>query len=175
MSTERGSYMSVPTREQLKARSKHLAKLLQEKFDVKVSHGQCLDVVSQLFGHKDWNTASAVLPEGVKEVSETSSQFTPWLEALTNGFHLSVEQPYKKDIYHTGVASAQHSTESGIKSLQFSPRVDEERGLVILTLEQLNEDSTNEYVTQMHKQQYLNREKVYAEKLGGKASDLAKR
>lgn len=171
--------MSVPTREQLKARSKHLAKLLQEKYDVKVSHGQCLDVISQLFGHKDWNTASAVSPEGEKTIiepaHESNSRFTPWLEALTKGFHLSVEQPYLKEVYNVGGASAQHSTEKGVRSLQFTPRVDEERGLVVLTLEQLNDVSTNEFVTQMHKSLYLQREKEFAEKLGGKASDLAKK
>lgn len=166
--------MSVPTKEQLKARSKHLAKLLQEKYNVKVSHGHCLDIVSQLFGHKDWNTASAVSPDEDLPMIEQGNHYAPWLEALTEGYHLSVEQPYLKEKFHAGGAMAQHSSERGVTSLEFTPRVDKESRRVILTLPLAASVSTNDAVIGMHKHLYLQREKEFAEKLGGKAEDLGK-
>lgn len=169
--------MSIPTKEQLKARSKHLAKLLQEKHNLKVSHGHCLDVVAQLFGFKDWNTASAASPttdEAPKPTAE--DRYTPWLNALTQGFELSVEQPYVKERFHVGGVTADHSTEQGIISLPFVPRIDEQSRRVVLTLPTSNEVSTSENDLRVDnvKRRYRQREAWFAEKLGGKAEDLAK-
>ena len=167
--------MSVPTKEQLKARSKHLSKLLEEKYNIKVSHGHCLDVIAQLFGHKDWNIASAVSPDENSSSTESKPQMTPWLEALTKGYHLSVEQPYHKEQFHVGGAVGQRMSEQGVLSLEFTPRVDDNARLVVLTLPLSKTVLTNDHVTNMHKQQYFRREKEFAEKLGGRAEDLIKK
>lgn len=168
--------MLVPTKEQLKARSKHLAKLLQEKYNVKVSHGHCLDIVSQLEGYKDWNTASAVSPsDDSSQKPDPAVQYTPWLEALTKGYYLSVEQPYLKETFHAGGATAQRSSEQGITSMEFTPRIDEETRRVVLTLPLLTSSLPNKAVIEMHKQQYLKKEQEFAKKLGGRAEDLSKK
>lgn len=55
------------TPESLKAKAKVLRKFLSEKYNVDVSHGHCLDLISELSGFKDWNTASAKLkPRAIK-------------------------------------------------------------------------------------------------------------
>lgn len=53
--------INPPTPENLKEKAKLIRKFLKEKSDVEVSHSHCLEMVSQLFGLKDWNTAAAVL------------------------------------------------------------------------------------------------------------------
>jgi hypothetical protein len=53
--------MSTPTQESLKQQAKLIRKFLNEKYQVDVSHGHCMELISQLFGFKDWNTASAAL------------------------------------------------------------------------------------------------------------------
>lgn len=53
--------MSAPTQESLKQQAKVIRKFLNEKYQVDVSHGHCMELISQLFGFKDWNTASAAL------------------------------------------------------------------------------------------------------------------
>ena len=52
--------MQAPTKEQLKERAKHLCEIMLEKYSVKVKHGHSLEIISRLFGIKDWNTASAL-------------------------------------------------------------------------------------------------------------------
>lgn len=63
--------MQAPTKEQLKERAKHLTEILLEKYGVKLKHGHSLDVISRLFGVKDWNTASALAAEGGNEKTAT--------------------------------------------------------------------------------------------------------
>ncbi|MBN8538554.1 MAG: hypothetical protein J0M15_16010 [Deltaproteobacteria bacterium] len=66
--------MQAPTKEQLKERAKHLCEIMLEKYSVKVKHGHSLEIVSRLFGVKDWNTASALSAEVniAKPVTEKS-------------------------------------------------------------------------------------------------------
>lgn len=174
MSTERCITMSVPTKEQLKARSKHLAKLLQEKYKLQISHGHCLDVVAQLFGYKDWNTASAVSPEDESSRADSGGRYA-LIEALTQGFSLYVEQPYKVEKYFAGGSTANHSSEEGVAIAdQFTVRTDLQNRNVTLTLPLTTSVSTSDAVIEMNKQLYLQREKFFAEKLGAKAADLAK-
>jgi hypothetical protein len=52
---------AIPTSENLKEKAKVIRKFLKEKHSVDIPHGHCLDLVSQLFGSKDWNTASAMV------------------------------------------------------------------------------------------------------------------
>lgn len=52
--------MSIPTSESLKDKAKVIRKFLKEKHNVDIPHGHCLDLVSRLFGAKDWNSASAL-------------------------------------------------------------------------------------------------------------------
>lgn len=49
------------TKESLKFQAKTIRKFLNDKYNVDVSHGHCMELISQLFGFKDWNTASASL------------------------------------------------------------------------------------------------------------------
>ena len=59
--------MSTPTQESLKQQAKVIRKFLNEKYQVDVSHGHCMELISQLFGFKDWNTASAALKPKTKQ------------------------------------------------------------------------------------------------------------
>lgn len=61
-SPRKGCNMStVPSPESLKEKAKLVRKFLKEKCNVDVSHSHCIEIVSQVFGFKDWNTASATL------------------------------------------------------------------------------------------------------------------
>lgn len=53
--------MSTFTEESLKQKAKLIHNFISEKYKVDVSHGHCLELISQIFGFKDWNTASAAL------------------------------------------------------------------------------------------------------------------
>ncbi len=59
--------MSTPTQESLKEKAKLIRKFLNEKYGVDVSHSHCIELTSQLFGFKDWNTASAALKPKAKQ------------------------------------------------------------------------------------------------------------
>ena len=52
---------NTPTREYVKEKAKLIRKFLKERSGVEVSHSHCLEIASQLFNFKDWNTATAVL------------------------------------------------------------------------------------------------------------------
>src|SRR5690606_18864552 len=68
--------ISVPTPENFKEKAKLIRSFMKEKCDADVSHSQCLELLSQLFGLKDWNTASDIskskgrLPVNIKEVGQ---------------------------------------------------------------------------------------------------------
>ena len=51
------------TEEGLKSKAKKIRQFIQEKYDLKIKHGHCLDLVSIIHGFKDWNTASAKLSQ----------------------------------------------------------------------------------------------------------------
>ena len=55
--------MSVvtPTPETFKDKARIIRKFMNERYQIDVSHGHCMELLSQLFGFKDWNTASAAL------------------------------------------------------------------------------------------------------------------
>lgn len=166
--------MSAPTTEQLKARSKHLAKLLQEKYKVKVSHGHCLDVVSQLFGFKDWNTATAASPsdEPKSSLSERRQKF---IEVLQQDFDVRVELPYFEEQYHVGGSSASHKTEKGTLVFDnFHIRTDDQMRRVTLTLPEIKRETASDLLLQVNKQRYLQKEKFFADQFGGRAEDLGK-
>ncbi len=63
------SASSSPTSEGLKEKAKVIRKFLCEKYNADISHGHCMELISQLFGFKDWNTASAALRPKVSQVS----------------------------------------------------------------------------------------------------------
>ena len=52
---------TLQTPESLKDKAKIIRKFMKEKCDADISHGHCIELISQLFGFKDWNTASAAL------------------------------------------------------------------------------------------------------------------
>ncbi len=56
---------SIPTPENLKEKAKVLRKVLKEKHGSDISHSHCMEMISQIFGFKDWNTASASLKPNV--------------------------------------------------------------------------------------------------------------
>ena len=64
--------MQAPTKEQLKERAKHLRQIMMEMYDLKVSNGHSLEIISKLFGFKNWNTASALLDKPDKSSSMNS-------------------------------------------------------------------------------------------------------
>lgn len=61
--------MSPITQDSLKEKAKLLRKFIKLKGNVDVSHGHCLDLVSELFGYKDWNTAAASLKSKERQTS----------------------------------------------------------------------------------------------------------
>lgn len=65
--------MTVPSKERLKIRSQLLAQWFQENYGIKVKHGHCLDLVSRIYGFKDWNTFSAALES--KEVRQIRTPY----------------------------------------------------------------------------------------------------
>jgi hypothetical protein len=52
--------MSTPTPEAFKEKAAVIRKFLKEKYDLDVSQGHGLELISKIFGFKDWNTASAL-------------------------------------------------------------------------------------------------------------------
>lgn len=54
---------SISLEDLLKGRAKLIAEFIKAEFGHDVPHGQCLKIVSQLFGFKNWNTAKALLPK----------------------------------------------------------------------------------------------------------------
>lgn len=59
--------MSIPTKDSLKQKAKTVRKFLNDKYQVDVSHGHCMEIISQALGFKDWNTASAALKPKLKQ------------------------------------------------------------------------------------------------------------
>ena len=59
LSPRKVATMSIPTPEAFKSKAAQIRKFLKERYNVEVSHGHSLELISQLYGHKDWNTASA--------------------------------------------------------------------------------------------------------------------
>ncbi len=53
--------ISIPTPENLKSKAKLTRQFLKDRCQVELSHSQCLELISQIFGFKDWNTATAEL------------------------------------------------------------------------------------------------------------------
>ena len=59
----------LPTSDSFKDKAKIIRKFLNDRYKVDVSHGHCMELLSQLHGFKDWNTASATLKAAVEQVS----------------------------------------------------------------------------------------------------------
>lgn len=79
---------TVPSQEGLKAKAKTIRKFLKEKCGAEVSHSQCLELISQLFGFKDWNTASASSKSEV-----TKNDLPVWIKTV-GGMRKALE-PFK--------------------------------------------------------------------------------
>ena len=65
---------SVPTSESLKEKAPIVRKFLKEKYNVEVSQGHSLELISRLFGFKDWNTASAMAKPEPKSVAKDNDR-----------------------------------------------------------------------------------------------------
>ncbi|USN47066.1 MAG: hypothetical protein H6626_12870 [Pseudobdellovibrionaceae bacterium] len=67
---------SLPTPENFKEKAKLIRTFMKNKCDASISHSHSLELISQLFGFKDWNTATAVsksrgrLPTNIKTVGQ---------------------------------------------------------------------------------------------------------
>lgn len=70
---------SIPTPENFKEKAQIIRKFMKEKYNADVSQGHGLELISQLLGFKDWNTASAasktsgsgkVLPLRIETIGE---------------------------------------------------------------------------------------------------------
>ncbi len=68
--------VSIPTPDNFKEKAKLIRTFMKDKCDADISHSHSLELISQLFGFKDWNTASAVskskgrLPVNIKTVGQ---------------------------------------------------------------------------------------------------------
>lgn len=51
----------INTQKILKTKAKLVRNFLKEKCDTDISHSQCLELLSQILGFKDWNNAAATL------------------------------------------------------------------------------------------------------------------
>lgn len=67
------SVISIPSIEGLKEKVKIVRKFLNEKYNVDISQGHGLDLVSKVYGFQDWNTASAALKPNRKKTSAPTS------------------------------------------------------------------------------------------------------
>lgn len=67
-------YKPILTEEAIKNRAKSIRELIKQEFGFDVPHGQCLKIVSQLFGFKNWNTAKATV---VRAPDAQSSEYCP--------------------------------------------------------------------------------------------------
>lgn len=57
---------SIPSKESLKDKAKVIKKFMKEKCNSDISHSHCLELISQIFGIKDWNTVSGLVKSEVK-------------------------------------------------------------------------------------------------------------
>lgn len=64
-------HANVPSQESLKEKAKLIRKFIKDKCNADISHSHSLELVSQVFGFKDWNTASASSKSKSKTVSHT--------------------------------------------------------------------------------------------------------
>lgn len=64
--------MNLPTNKSLKEKATTIRKFLKEKCDTEISHNQSLELISKIFGFKDWNTASAMSASKSKAKKTTS-------------------------------------------------------------------------------------------------------
>ena len=62
-------YDTVLTPENFKDKAKIIRSFMKEKCDADISHSHGLELISQLFGYKDWNTASAAVKSEVNKKS----------------------------------------------------------------------------------------------------------
>lgn len=77
--------MSLPllTEEAIKGRAKAIRELIKREFGHDVPHGQCLKIVSQLFGFDNWNTAKAVAAKANANTTIVSDESR--IESITAG------------------------------------------------------------------------------------------
>lgn len=59
----------IPSSDSLKEKAKVIRKFMKDKYNVDISHGHSLELISQVFGLKDWNTASAVSKPKVDKIN----------------------------------------------------------------------------------------------------------
>lgn len=80
----------TPTREGLKEKAKVIRKFMNEKCNADISHSQCLELISQLFDFKDWNTASAISrsKENLPTFVKTAGDMKMVLEAFDDSAKL---------------------------------------------------------------------------------------
>lgn len=64
--------MSIHTKERLKEKATIIRTFLKEKYGADISHSHSLELISKIFGFKDWNTASAML-ESKPKIKQNSS------------------------------------------------------------------------------------------------------
>ena len=78
--------MTNLTKDRLKEKAKLIRAFLNDKYQVDISHGHCMELTSQIFGFKDWNTASAAIksqntkesiPTEIKTVGDLKKALAP--------------------------------------------------------------------------------------------------
>ena len=68
-----GGKQLLINRREFKLIAKRLRVLLEKQDSVKLSHGQALELTSQAFGFRNWNTASASLSVSEKDITKNDS------------------------------------------------------------------------------------------------------
>lgn len=81
--------LSIPTSENFKDKAKIIRSFMKEKCGADISHSHSLELLSQLFGCKDWNTAKAALTEyeRVKALASIRSKKNE-IPASVKGFNM---------------------------------------------------------------------------------------
>lgn len=105
--------MSIHTQESLKEKATVIRKFLKEKSDVNISHGHSLELISKVFGFKDWNTASAL------SISKEKQDFSP-VKIKTIGDMRKALEPFDNS------ARIDANYEFKIKDFEIDPLTDPE-------------------------------------------------
>ncbi|RYZ74569.1 MAG: hypothetical protein EOP09_00275 [Proteobacteria bacterium] len=110
--------------ELIKNRSKVIGELLKKEFGIDVKHGQCLKLVSQLFGFPNWNTANALIKTEVANMEERGREavdeiMSDPIESLRfirdRDVHLTESDPeYAKDVKTAAHFFSKRKSEKGV-------------------------------------------------------------
>lgn len=139
--------MSIQTTDSLKKKASVIRTFLKERYDVDVSQGHSLELISKIFGFKDWNTASASLKPKTKQSSSpvqivTVGDLKKALEGLDDSAMIEADYTFKvKDLE----LDAYNDPEDEIYQEYTFSLEERAKDIVILQLELIQESVTSTY------------------------------